>query len=108
MSENSFIEKKAIFNALIKDEVIEPYYIFLSNSSYELYKKVIRAKIDSGEQFEGKEFVGCYNDFSMLLRRLIFLKVNDKKTIYSLKEYLLEYEKISKEILLKIPNIKTF
>lgn len=105
---NNNLEEKQIeyYNAIIKDEVLEPYFIKINNDSFEIYKNIQRTKLNSDEKFEAEEFISCYSNFINAIKRIIFLKSWKKGDIYTLKNYIERYKEIEKEIILKIPEIK--
>lgn len=108
MGGNNNLEEKEslIFNALIKEECIEPYFIEITDNAFDVYKKVERTKEGTKEKFEDKEHVGCYINFRGCLKRIAFLKSYNKGSVVTIGKYIQQYDEILKRIELTIPEIK--
>lgn len=89
------------YNLLIKDPIIEPYFIRVKEESYELYKRTKReGKLDIDQ------FLGCYTNFRNIILGISRLQSIKPGTIKTLEEYLKEYEKQTNLLINKIPEIK--
>jgi hypothetical protein len=81
----------------IKDSVLEPYYIKVKLNIFEIYRQT-PGKID--------EFNGNYNSFKDVLQKISRLLMHKGQETLTLKEYIINYEKILNNLLKNIPEIK--
>jgi len=95
-------------NTVIRDEVMEPYYITVDPYNYNLAIAIKPQKENSPENSKVKEYekiMGHYSSLGLLIKKLAKLKANDKGSYNSIKEYLDEYKKQEKIINNLIENI---
>jgi hypothetical protein len=105
--ENNLMDKQVTFyTAWIKEEILEPYYIEISDSAFDVFKTLQRTKEGTTEKFEDKEHVGCFTDFRNAIKRIAALKCYQKGITYTLNQYIKSYNEILKRIELTIPEIK--
>jgi hypothetical protein len=89
------------YNLLIKDLTIEPYFIRVKETNYEIYKNIPKENKTDFEQFKG-----CYTNFQGVILEIARLKCFKPGAVVTLKEYLVEYGEQVKLITNNIPEIK--
>lgn len=80
---------------LIKDKLIEPYYVKVEDNQYILCLETeIKSGVHAGKK--GEQTIGYYSLLSSLLIGLIKRKLYDdnKEKVLSIKKYIEEYEKM--------------
>lgn len=88
--------------AIIKDQILEPFYIGKDSYCYTVYEVVTPEAKNLEAGSEGKDYekpVGHYSSFGKALLAAAKAKLNSKEEAYnSVAEYLAEWERIQKEI----------
>jgi hypothetical protein len=87
---------------LIKDQILEPYFIERDQYCYTVYETVVPQrkhwkKSELGESYD--KALGYYSSFGSAVKTILDLKVNKEgKTFNSLQEYLKEWEEVKSKI----------
>ena len=87
---------------IIKDQIIEPYFIARDQYCYTVYETVVPTKMhwkktELGESYE--KALGHYSSFESALKTVIDFKVNQEGKIFgSLQEYLKEWKEVKTKI----------
>ena len=88
--------------AIIKDQILEPFYIGKDSYCYTVYEVVTPEAKNLEAGSEGKDYekpVGHYSSFGNALLAAAKAKLNNKEEAYnSVGEYLAEWERIQQEI----------
>lgn len=77
---------------IIKDPVIEPYFISKDNYSFTICK-TISSPTTSKNNTDYVKSLGHYSNFSKCLKSIAQYKIDDKKEYSTISEYIKEYEK---------------
>jgi hypothetical protein len=97
-------EKEALSSmTLIKDPLIEPYFIGKDASSYTVYENM---KIGANSKGRGRKTrtkegikpISYHSDFGSCLASIAKLKINNKPMYTSIAEYVAEWRRIKEEI----------
>lgn len=97
-------EKEALSSmTLIKDPLIEPYFIGKDSSSYTVYESM---KIGVNNKGRGKKTrtkegikpISFHSTFDSCLISIIKLKINNKPVYDSIAEYVAEWRRVKEEI----------
>ena len=88
--------------AIIKDQILEPFYIGKDSYCYTVYEVVTPEAKNLEAGSEGKDYekpVGHYSNFENALLAAAKAKLNSKDEAYnSVSEYLAEWRRIQEEI----------
>jgi len=93
---------KTSYMTIIKDELLEPFFIGRDSYCYTVYEMVAPqrkhwAKEELGESYEKSH--GHFSNFENAVKSILELKVNkDEKVFSSIKEYLNEWKVVKNEI----------
>ena len=98
-------EKQALSSlTLIKDPLIEPYFIGKDSNSYTVYETLMRGtnkKKGRGRQSRAKEGIkpiSFHTTFGSCLASIARLKVSNQQTYNSISEYVAEWKRVKEEI----------
>ena len=97
-------EKQALSSlTLIKDPLIEPYFIGKDASSYTVYETLMPGdnKKGRGRQTRTKEGIkplSFHTNFDSCLASIARLKVSNQQTYNSISEYVAEWRRVKEEI----------
>jgi len=104
-------EKQALSSlTLIKDPLIEPYFIGKDSSSYTVYETLMPGnnKKGRGRQTRSKEGIkpiSFHSTFDSCLSAIAKLKIDNRPVYDSISEYVAEWRRVKEEIN-QIVNIK--
>jgi len=97
-------EKEALSSmTLIKDPLIEPYFIGKDSCSYTVYQSMHPGENTKGRgrktrTKEGIKPLSFHSDLSSCLFSIAKLKMNNKPVYNSIKEYIAEWKRVKEEI----------
>jgi len=87
--------------AIIKDPLLEPFYIGKDNYCYTVYEVVTPESKNLEAGSEGKDYekpVGHYSSFANALTAVAKAKTDSKDLYNSVQEYITEWDRIKTEI----------
>ena len=97
-------EKQALSSlTLIKDPLIEPYFIGKDASSYTVYETLMPGNNKKGRgrqtrEKEGIKPLSFHSNFDSCLASIAKLKVSNQQTYNSISEYVTEWKRVKEEI----------
>ena len=99
------MKEKESNSIIIKDKVLEPFYIVKDTYCYTVMEEATPDQRYTESTKKLQKTIGHYSSFGSCLRRIAGLKTSNKKEYNSLSEYIQEWREIETKIN-KLVNIE--
>ena len=103
MEEEKEVKEALSSMTLIRDPLIEPYFIGKDSCSYTLYQTSYPGENKKGRgrktrTKEGIKPISYHSNFASCLSSIAKLKINDRPVYNSIREYVNEWKRVKEEI----------
>jgi 23S rRNA C2498 (ribose-2'-O)-methylase RlmM len=89
-------EKDNIIGVTITDPKLEPFYVTKDSYCYTIMERVTPTYTENTKQYSRS--VGHYSNFGSCLKKIMTLKLDNKKNYDSVSQYLKEFKQIENSI----------